>query len=70
MFNWIPELDNSCRMWKCPCCGARSIGDPWDRKRCPYFFCYKCGSMNSDYDPGDDSNFPVLVDRYEQMSLL
>lgn len=42
---WIPEEDNGCRMWKCPQCGGRMIGQPmnWDRNFNPYHFCPYCG---------------------------
>ena len=43
---WIPEVDNDCRMWKCPNCGGRMIGHPMNfgsRDYNPYYFCPYCG---------------------------
>ena len=42
---WIPEIDNGCRMWKCPVCGRRMIGQPlhWHQFN-NYKFCPYCGT--------------------------
>ena len=44
--NWIPEVDNNCRMWKCPKCSGRMIGEPmhWNPDFNPYHFCPYCGT--------------------------
>ncbi len=43
---WIPEVDNACRMWKCPKCGGRMEGEPmnWNPWFNPYYFCPYCGT--------------------------
>lgn len=43
---WIPEVDNNCRMWKCPLCGGRMVGEPmhWNPDFNPYHFCPYCGA--------------------------
>lgn len=41
---WIAEVDNSCRMWKCPECGGRIVGQPlhWHQFNA-YNYCPYCG---------------------------
>ena len=39
---WIPEVDTGCRMWKCPKCGGRMVGNSmnWESRNFnPYHFC-------------------------------
>lgn len=42
---WIAEVDNNCRMWKCPECGKRMVGEPlgWYQFN-NYKFCPYCGT--------------------------
>jgi predicted RNA-binding Zn-ribbon protein involved in translation (DUF1610 family) len=43
---WIPEVDTGCRMWKCPKCGGRMVGNSmnWESRNFnPYHFCPYCG---------------------------
>lgn len=40
------DKDNDCRMWRCPDCGGRMIGNVWDEGFCPYEFCPYCGVRN------------------------
>lgn len=47
---WRPEVDNGCRMWACPDCGGRMIGDFWDEGFCPYEYCPYCGARNGKRD--------------------
>ena len=42
---WIPEVDNYCRMWKCPECGKRMGGQPLEWYQFNYYrFCPYCGT--------------------------
>ena len=42
---WIPEVDNDCRMWKCPECGKRMGGQPLEWYQFNYYrFCPYCGT--------------------------
>lgn len=47
---WKPEIDNGCRMWACPDCGGRMIGNVWDEGFCPYEYCPYCGARNGKRD--------------------
>ena len=42
---WIPEIDNDCRMWKCPECGKRMVGQPIGWYQFNYYrYCPYCGT--------------------------
>lgn len=43
---WKKDTENGCRMWRCPDCGGRMIGNVWDEGFCPYEFCPYCGVRN------------------------
>ena len=42
---WSPEVENDCRMWKCPVCGKRMGGQPLGWYQFNYYrFCPYCGT--------------------------
>lgn len=43
---WKKDVENGCRMWRCPDCGGRMSGNVWDEGFCPYEFCPYCGVWN------------------------
>lgn len=47
---WLKRVDNGCRMWECPDCGERMIGNVWDEGFCPYEYCPYCGARNGKRD--------------------
>lgn len=42
---WIPEINNSCRLWRCPNCMKAYVGDPigWYQWKL-HKFCSYCGA--------------------------
>ena len=42
---WIAKVDNDCRMWECPECGKRMVGQPLGWYQFNYYkFCPYCGT--------------------------
>lgn len=58
---WRAETDNGCRLWACPCCGGRMVGQPlhWHQFNA-YRYCPYCGerlyTRPGDLSPEDERN--------------